>query len=263
MLDVLRKIGKRLLTEIRPMSPEAQGLASLPRGAAGDRTHLIDSRAEEIILEGLRSYGKPITAISEEAGIVEINGGGTNVLIDPIDGSRNAVAGIPFYCTAIAVAQGKRLRDVELAYVINLANGDEFWAESGGGTFRNGVKTRTQEDEVFRLVAFDAHVPGRELPLIMPLLYEARKVRCFGSTALALAYLSSGGASIFAVPSLSRSFDFAAGWLLVREAGGIFTDIEGKDLSDVEFGLKHIATILASGNAGLHEKALAYLRSRR
>lgn len=262
MLDVLREIGKRLLKEIRPLSPEAGGEEALPKGAAGDTTHPIDRKAEDIILEGLKASGKPLTAISEEAGYVELNGGGKKVLIDPVDGSRNAVAGIPFYCTSIAVADGGRLGDVGLAYVVNLANGDEFWARKGEGAFQNAKKVATQRDDVLRLAAFDAHVPGRDVPGIMPLLSKARKARCFGATALALSYLAAGGISVFAVPSLSRSFDFAAGWLLVREAGGVFTDIEGAELGGIELGLKHVASILASANAEIHEKALGLLRGR-
>jgi myo-inositol-1(or 4)-monophosphatase len=262
MLDVLREIGRGLRREIRP-HPPAVVEEGLPRGAAGDTTHPVDLKAEEIILAGLEASGKPLTAISEEAGVVELNCGGDRVvIIDPVDGSRNAAAGIPFYCTSIAVAEGKKLRDVKLAYVLNLANGDEFWAEAGGGAFLNGKASTTQADDILRLAAFDAHVPGRDIPLIMPLLSECRKARSLGATALALAYLAAGGASVFTVASRSRSFDFAAGWLLVREAGGIVTDIEGNDLGDIDLGLKHVSTILASANAAIHEKALGLLGGR-
>jgi len=261
MLELLRDIGRKLRSEIELPSP---GFAEegLPRGAAGDATHPIDMRAEEIILAGLRASGISMTAISEEAGVVEMGGGGRRVLIDPVDGSRNAAAGIPFYCSSIAVAEGGRLGDVGLAYVINLVNGDEFWATRGGGAFKNGRRVSTQKDPILRLVAFDAHSPGKEIPLVMPLLSQARKARCFGSTALILAYLAAGGASAFVVPSLSRSFDFAAGWLLVKEAGGVFTDIEGEALDGVELGLKHISTILASANEDIHQRALGLLRSK-
>jgi myo-inositol-1(or 4)-monophosphatase len=259
MLEVLRDIGTRLLGEIKPGAPSISE-AALPRGAAGDATHPLDAKAEEIIIRGLEASGLPLSVISEEAGFVELNGGGgKSVLVDPVDGSRNAAAGIPFYCSSIAVSEGNRLRDVELAYIVNLANGDEFWAEKGGGAFKNGERVSTQRDDILRLVAFDAHVPGKEIPRLMPLLSLTRKARCLGSTALALAYLAAGGASVFVVPSLSRSFDFAAGWLLVREAGGIFTDIRGRDVGGVEAGLEHISTILASANAALHNRALDLL----
>jgi len=262
MLEVLEDIGRRLREEIKPQAPNVSE-DGLPRGAGGDASHPVDIKAEKIILEGLEASGEPFDVISEEAGMLSLNGGGGRVvIIDPVDGSRNAVAGIPFYCTSIAVAEGPRLEDVRLAYVLNLASGDEFWARAGGGAFLNGKPAATQADDIFRLVEFDAHVPGRDMPVLMPLLSEARKARCLGSTALALSYLAAGSASLFTVPTRSRSFDFAAGWLLVKEAGGLFTDIEGNDPGHIELGLSHISTILASANAALHEKALRLLGAR-
>jgi myo-inositol-1(or 4)-monophosphatase len=255
MLTVLKEIGGSLFEELKSERGQAE-TGELPTGAAGDKTHHIDRRAEEIILNGLEASGEPLTVISEEAGIVELNGGGRRVLVDPVDGSRNAVAGIPFYCTSIAVADGPRLGEVGLAYVINLANGDEFWAAKGGGAFLNGSAIATQQDDILRLVAYEAHTPGRDVPEVMPLLSQSRKARCFGATALDLAYLASGAVSVMVIPSLSRSFDFAGGWLLVKEAGGVFTNIEGNELEEVELGLKHISTVLASGNVELHKKAV-------
>ena len=85
------------------------------------------------------------------------------VLIDPVDGSRNAVSGIPFYCTSIAVADGNTVGDIELAYVVNLINGDEFWAEKGKGAFLNGERITAQKDDVFYLVAYEAQTPHRDI----------------------------------------------------------------------------------------------------
>ncbi len=263
MLDVLREIGARLLSEIRPAPPRPGGTEQgpLPRGAAGDRTHPIDAWAEEIIISGLRASGRPVTVISEEAGIVELNGGGTRVVIDPVDGSRNAVTGIPLYATSIAVADGPNLADVEHAYVLNLVNGDEFWAARGGGAFFNGGPSATQADDVLRLVAYEAHSPGRDIPRMLALFGSARKTRCLGATALSLGYLSCGAVSLVAVPSPSRSFDYAAGWLLVREAGGVFTAFDGSGLGGTELGLGRTKGLLASANRDMHDRALGLLKA--
>jgi myo-inositol-1(or 4)-monophosphatase len=93
----------------------------------------------------------------------------------------------------------------------------------------------------------------------MPLLAQSRKTRCLGATALDLAYLSSGASSVFVTPSRSRSFDFAGGWLLVKEAGGIITDISGEDIEHVSLDLKKSTSLLAAGNRSLHKKALELL----
>ena len=77
-----------------------------------------------------------------------------------------------------------------------------------------------------------------------------------GATALDIAYLASGSISVFANPSPSRSFDFAGGWLLVQEAGGVFTDMQGNPIDNIEVSLKKSTSLLVSGNARLHEKAL-------
>ncbi|KPK43901.1 MAG: hypothetical protein AMK74_06025 [Nitrospira bacterium SM23_35] len=260
-VNILRSIGQRLLSEIpsgKRISKNAIGV-----GASGDRTYPIDKTAEDIILSVLENCGEPLTVISEEAGIREIRGGGTIILIDPVDGSRNAVAGIPFYCTSIAVAEGKTVGDIYLSYVLNLVNGDEFWGERRKGAFLNGEKIATQKDDIFYLTAYEAQSPSKDIPGIVPLLSESRKTRCLGATALDIAYLAHGSISVFANPSPSRSFDFAGGWLLVQEAGGVFTDMGGNPVTGVEISLKKSASLLVSGNERLHEKALRLIGGRR
>ena len=258
-IETLRTIGKKLLQGIPPQKKFLR--TPLGTGASGDKTYPVDKFAEDIILAGLDESGESLTIISEEAGVKDIRGGGRRVLIDPIDGSRNAVAGIPFFCTSIAVADGDTIGDMELAYVVNLVNGDEFWAEKGKGAFLNGEKIHAQQDEVFYLTAYEAQSPHRDIARIIPLLSESRKTRCLGATALDLSYLAAGAISVFANPSPSRSFDFAGGWLLVKEAGGVFTDMNGDPIDSVGIGLKKSASLLASGNRQLHEKALRLLHT--
>ena len=142
---------------------------------------------------------------------------------------------------------------------MNLINGDEFWAERGKGAFLNGKKIKTQQDDVFYLIAYEAQAPHKDIPRIIQLLSESRKTRCLGSTALDLAYLAMGAISVFVSPSPSRGFDFAGGWLLVKEAGGVVTDLSGLIIDTLEASLKKSTTLLVSGNAHLHDKALRLL----
>jgi myo-inositol-1(or 4)-monophosphatase len=256
-IETLRNIGKKLLQGIPPQKTFLR--TPLGTGASGDKTYPVDKSAEDIILAVLDESGEPLTVISEEAGEKNFRGGGRRVLIDPIDGSRNAVAGIPFFCTSLAVADGDSVGNIELAYIVNLVNGDEFWAEKGRGAFQNGDRIHTQQDEVFYLTAYEAQAPRSDIPRIIPLLAESRKTRCLGATALDLSYLAAGAISVFANPSPSRSFDFAGGWLLVKEAGGVFTDTNGEPIDSVGIGLKKSVPLLAAGNRRLHEKALELL----
>ncbi|TAN43759.1 MAG: hypothetical protein EPN22_09215 [Nitrospirae bacterium] len=255
----LRSIGKKLFagigkTRLRPFES-----SSIGKGAGGDKTFPIDKQAEDIIISGLEMLDEPLSIVSEEAGIKEIKGGGSRVLIDPIDGSKNAISGVPFYCSSIAVADGNTVGSVFMSYVINLLTGDEFWAERGRGAYFNGNRMTTQQDDLFYFIAYEAQMPKRDIPAIINLLAEARRARCFGSMALDLAYLAYGSASVFVMPAPSRSFDYAGGWLLVKEAGGVITDTKGNSIDNAEAGLGRGATILASGNAKLHDKALKLL----
>lgn len=267
MLETLRRIGKRLFSELTPLrySFLQKELSELkpPKGAAGDRTFPIDKKAEEIIIEELESLKEPLSIVSEEYGLKDIRGGGRPVLIDPIDGSKNAITGIPFYCTSIAIAEGDTIGTVSTAYVINLLTGDEFYAEKGRGAYLNGTPLKTQQDGAIQVVAYEAQAPKRDIPVIMNLLQAARRTRCLGATALDLCLVGSGSVSIFITPAHSRSFDFAGGWLIVKEAGGIFTDIEGKPVDDIPVGLEKSTTLLASGNGELHKRALELLKKER
>jgi len=260
-IKILRNIRGRLLRRVLEIQRKPFSQKPIGVGAAGDKTFPIDKIAEDIIISELESSRLPLSIISEEYGRKEIHGGGRRVLVDPIDGSKNAISGIPFYCTSLAIAEGDVLGSVSIAYVVNLINGDEFFAQRGKGAFLNNerITTQTQDGEEFSLVAYEAQVPGRDIPRIIPLLSKAYKTRCLGAIALDLAYLSMGAISVLVNPSLSRSFDFAGGWLLTKEAGGIFTDTKGDSLDGIDLGLGKSAPLLASGNQRLHDKALALL----
>jgi len=255
----LRKIGQKIYQEMAGLRNAPDIRTSLGVGAGGDKTFPLDKKAEDIIISGLEESNEPLSLISEESGIIDFKGGGERVIADPVDGSKNAISGIPFFCTSIAVAEGDTIDDVNMAYVINLATGDEFWAERGKGAYHNGRRMTPQKEDAFYLVAYEAQAPGRDIPRILPLISRAHKTRCFGAIALDLAYLAFGAVSVFISPSPSRSFDFAGGWLLVREAGGIVTDTSGEEIGKNALGLKRSVSLLASGNEELHTRALGLM----
>ncbi len=256
-IDALRNIGRSLLREIPLIGKDKKRV--LGTGASGDKTYQIDRVAEDIIISGLEKSGERLTIISEEIGTKDIRGGGRKVLIDPIDGSRNAISGLPFFSASIALLDGDKVGDIALAYIVNLINGDEFWAEKGKGAFLNGKKIKTQGDDVFYLIAYEAQAPHKDIVRVIPLLSKSRKTRCLGSTALDLAYLAAGAISVFVSPSPSRGFDFAGGWLLVKEARGIVTDLSGHTIETLGVSLKKSTTLLVSGNKKLHDEALRLL----
>ena len=158
-INDLRKIGESLKKEVASIQHYPDIKKIIGQGASGDKTFFIDKRAEEIIIEGLKLLKEPFTIISEEIGIIDINGGGKRVIIDPIDGSKNAISGIPFYCTSIAVADGDSLNDIKLSYIINLINGNEFWAKQNSGAFLNNKQINTRYSPSSKPPAAQSH-PG-------------------------------------------------------------------------------------------------------
>ena len=260
-INDIRKIGIRLKKEISENLNELRAGPPLGKGASGDVTHPIDKRAEDIVYEELKKLDKPVSLVSEECGRKDLKGGGPRLLVDPIDGSRNAISGITLFSTSIAHIEGNAIKDTTIGYVINLISGDEFWAIKGGGSFLNSSPIKTQQDEVFRVIAYEAQTPRVDIPRIMPLISLCNRARCFGSTALDMAFLAQGAVSALIVPSPSRSFDFAAGYLLVREAGGIVTDLDGREIDQVKIGVERSTPLLASANEEVHKKALEVMHN--
>jgi myo-inositol-1(or 4)-monophosphatase len=264
-LDVFKIIGRKMRAGITEFLRREGGKVALGKGAGGDRTFPVDKWAEDIIiaeLEQAHRQGEAFTLISEEAGVRRFGDGTKIVLVDPIDGSNNAKNGVPFFATAIALLNGDKLSDLAVGYVINLAVEDEFWAIRGQGAYKNGLPIRTPATDVITIVAYEASNPAKDIPRIFPLIAQAKRTRCFGSTALDLAYLASGAISVFATATASRTFDYAAGLLILKEADGVITDLEGTSLENIVVGLERTVPLLASKNDATHVKALNLLSSR-
>ncbi len=261
-LAVFKNIGVTLRAGLPEILGRADGTVPLGRGAGGDKTFPVDKWAEDVVLAALDAVhkdGEAFTLISEELGIRKFGAGKTIVLVDPVDGSNNAKTGVPFFASSLALLSGDTLADLAVGYVVNLAAEDEFWALRGQGAFQNGKAIRTSAREGFTVAAYEASSPRTDLPRILPLLVQARRTRCFGCTSLALAYLAAGAISVFATAAPSRTFDYAAGMLILEEADGVITDLAGGRLDHVAAGLERTVPLLASAHDRLHVQALDLL----
>src|SRR5215208_2146334 len=138
-LPVCRIAVERVRAEMRRFPERADRSVPTGRGEGGDIALVIDRAAEDAIFRELESLDLPMTIISEERGHVDLHGGGpTRVVVDPIDGSRNAKRGIPAYSVSIAVADGPAIGDVTFAYVHDLALDEDWHAAPGEGAFLDG-----------------------------------------------------------------------------------------------------------------------------
>lgn len=170
-------------------------------------------------------------------------------IIDPLDGTTNYLHRYPMYAASIAVA-----RDGELvAGVVASGASDEIWtAVRGEGSFRNGAPVRVSDNrDLSRALigtGFPFKVPG-EIPAYLEqlgrVLRRSAGVRRAGAAALDLCHVASGWFDGFWELSLAP-WDVAAGTLIVREAGGIVTRLDGRE------DVFHATGSLLAGNAAVH-----------
>jgi len=176
-------------------------------GAGGDVSSRLDLFAEEIFVKYLASFGQ---IESEESGI--IGEGKSKIIIDPIDGSANALSLFPFYGTSVAKVNSEGILDA--AVVCNLANGDIFFKEESKDV---------QQGKLFSsFMHLPHHSPSAEIglfekayanPLLVAALDKERlKFRAPGAIALSLAYARSVNYVLFV--GEFRIYDFAAGLAL-------------------------------------------------
>ena len=115
------------------------------RGEGGDRTLEIDAAAEAAVLrrlEALHADGARFAAVSEERGRVDFGfdpEAPVLVVIDPLDGSKNAKRGLPHHALSLAVADGSTMADVVFGFVHDLGPGEEWVARRGEGALLNGA----------------------------------------------------------------------------------------------------------------------------
>ena len=220
------------------------------RKGPADFVSSADHKAEEILVEDLRRARPKFGFLLEEGDEIAGEDSSNRWVIDPLDGTTNFLHGIPHFAISIGLERDSKM----FAGVIYDPLRDElFWAESGSGAFVNStrlrVSARPRLDEA--LIATGMPVKGRAShPVYSEMLdrvsAETAGVRRFGSAALDLAYVAAGRFDGFWEFALSP-WDIAAGLAILREAGGIVSEVDGGD------AMMTSGDILAS-NGHLHEE---------
>ena len=245
--DLLHELADAVSTALASFGGEIAAVTGT--GAYGTPTQAIDKVAEEAVLRYLDYNGADLNVLSEEAGFVD-RGGGRTLVLDPIDGTYNAIRGLPMFATSLAVADDK-LSTVTHGLVRNVPGGDTYYAERGRGAFRNGVAIRTRAFTAKESL-FSVYLGQLAEPESYDVARAARRVRNLGAASLDLCAVASGGFDLYYVNTRSvarlRIMDIAAGVLLVREAGGVVVDTQGHDL-DMPVTLKARTNLVAAGDA--------------
>jgi len=222
-------------------------------GADGTITKYIDKYAEDIAIDIIKKSKLKINLLSEEIGFIDNKAEYTFVL-DPVDGTRNAYRGIPFYSVSLAIGK-KNLNDIEYGIVKNISTDDEYIAEKKLGAFFNKKQIIVPEVPDKEILA--SLTLGNNCDRLTLNLAKKDKVRSLGCASLEMCLVATGGLDFFMLEcEYIRITDIAASALFLREAGGVLTDINGKNL-DMSFDLHDRKSFIAACNKQIIEEIIS------
>jgi myo-inositol-1(or 4)-monophosphatase len=257
-IDFLKQIACNVYDAVNPLLGTKKAAVKSERGAGGDVTMYLDTVAENAIIETLEENNVDILLISEEIGEKYIGNeeeakrSQCKLIIDPLDGSNNAVRGVPYCSVSLAYAVGNCINDIITGVVLNLNTKDIYWAEKGGGAFLNGLKIEVSDLDLSQQCFFELNLPMRNLmenfQKLIPLMKRFYKLRILGSSALTLCQVASGSMEAFInLRESNRLVDVAAGILILKEAGGKFFSLSGEDI-DIHLSINAKFPFIACNN---------------
>ncbi|MDB9823298.1 inositol monophosphatase [Deltaproteobacteria bacterium] len=215
-----------------------------------------DFQSEKAVMEIINSNLPKDNILTEETGEQGKNSERLWIL-DPLDGTTNFTHSFPFFAVSIALQVDK---EVVLGVVYNPCTEEYFEARKGEGAFLNKKPIRVSQTKDLReslmATGFPYSVikdPNRVMGLLKTMIVHVQGVRRPGAASIDLCYVASGRLDGFWEEGL-QPWDTAAGSLIVREAGGILTDYNGKEYSPFQK-----STIAA--NPSIHQKMLDIIRA--
>jgi myo-inositol-1(or 4)-monophosphatase len=216
---------------IRSAAPTSSSLVWEHKGTA-DFVSEVDRNAEEHILSVIEKEFPAATVIGEEFSPEAVSGDGLSFIIDPLDGTTNFLHGFPHYAVSIGAAHGGQLL---AGAILNVQTRELFAASAGRGATLNGEPIRVSAESRPERALIGTGFPFKQLEHLPQFLRQfelvtrrTAGVRRAGSAALDLADTACGRFDAFWELGLAP-WDVAAGILLIREAGGLVTDLDGVD----------------------------------
>lgn len=230
--SAVRKAGRRLLRDFG----EVEQLQVSVKGPS-DFVSTADLRAEQTLKEELSKARPAFGFLMEESGASGNESWEWRWVVDPLDGTTNFLHGIPHW--AISVGIEKRIdaekTEIMAGVIYNPASDELFWAEKGVGAFLNDRRLRVSGRKEMKEAVFATGIPFAGVPrkaefsaILHRIMPQVAGVRRFGAAALDLAWVAAGRYDGFWELGLKK-WDVAAGLLMVKEAGGFWTDPEGGD----------------------------------
>lgn len=294
MLELVRDLSLALRERVLPLlgSHGARAHDEDAEAAGGDVTFAIDADAERALEEFLAERAPDVAFYSEDRGLVEPAGSAEWVLVvDPIDGTRPALAGLESCCVSVAAAplEGEpTMADVSVGCVVEIPSGTVFLAERGKELVESPpvlLSRNERIDRMFWTYGFRGR-PARALTEVLAELLDASSVgggtfdlgsAAFDMTRVATgqldAYVEPGPRMVADVPGMRAEFervgggavlnnspyDLAAAVLILEEAGAVVSDAYGAPLNDrplLGSGAEYQMSVVASANQALHKSIL-------
>ncbi len=259
-LSILKTCAESMKIKVRPLMGLTEAGKEYGRGAGGDITKHIDKVAEDALFQTLTRTGASCTVISEESGIRKVGSHPSRyyVVTDPVDGTTNAVRGLPFVDISLAVSAAPFLETVEVALVADVLRDITYTAEKGKGAFRNGQRINPSKisDLGEAVIGVDFNTVKARLVAdrLLAVLEKTRHLRHFGANALEICYVADGTSDAFIdTRGKLRVTDIAAAQLILKEAGGIVTAPTGKALV-ARLHPKKRVSFIAAANASIYEE---------
>lgn len=256
LLQVCRDAAREAAGFVAAQSRRLAGLDWQPKSRV-DFVSAVDTGAEERIRDHIHSRFPDAAIVGEELSPDETATAGLVFVVDPLDGTTNFLHGYAQYAVSIAAMIDGTL---EAGVVHDVSRDVCYSARRGGGTFHDDHQVRVSTIAVPARALIGTGFPFRDPTQLQPYLdgfvrvaREAAGLRRAGAAALDLADVACGRFDAFWELSLS-SWDVAAGILLIREAGGVVTDVSGRE-KDVAHGS------LVAGNPVMHRWLLQRLQS--
>jgi myo-inositol-1(or 4)-monophosphatase len=252
MVAAARKAGRPLTRDFG----ELENLQVSLKGPA-DFVTSADRRTERILIEELGKARPGYGFLGEEGGAVEGRDKTHRFIIDPIDGTTNFMHGIPHFAISIGLEREGQLVS---GVVYNPVTDDLFIAEKGHGAYLNDKRLRVAARKELGASVIATGLPfmgkeghARASAEMAAVMNATAGIRRFGAASLDLAYVAAGRFDGFWEHGL-MPWDMAAGIVLVREAGGVISDMAG---GDQMFANGHVIC----ANEHLHPKLLKLLKS--
>ncbi|WP_062227416.1 inositol monophosphatase family protein [Aureimonas frigidaquae] len=251
MTQAAMKAGRSLIRDFG----EVQNLQVSMKGPA-DFVSAADRKAEEIVFQELSRSRPDWGFLMEERGAIEGKDSQHRWIVDPLDGTTNFLHGIPIFAVSIAL---ERDGQIVAGVVFNPVQDELYTAERGGGAFMNDRRIRVAARQKLPEALFGTGIPflgkaghGQFLYEMRQIMGESSGVRRMGAAALDLCYVAAGRLDGYWERNV-LPWDIAAGSIIVREAGGFVSAMDGGRFD-------HMSGELACGNELILRAMVAELK---